>query len=501
MILWGKNPAVTSIHMLPFIREARSRGARVVLIDPVSTESRVFADEVVQPRPGTDGALALAMAQVIIAEGLWSTEFVRSYVHGFEEFQRVAQAMPPERAAEICDLPAARIRRLAREYACTRPASIWVGFGLQRHAGGGGAVRAIDALTAITGNIGVPGGGTNYSHRNTKRTRALNGREFASAERAVDRASLGSSLMGLEDPGIEVAVVARSNPLCQSPHTRAIRDAFERISTVIVIDQFMTDTAREADIFLPCTTFLEEEDVYLSYWHNFVAFGPRVVEPLGESRSDLSIFTALAARLGFGRHFERSPREWLEYALEPMARGGLTLERLEAEGAIRDPNAPMVPWSDRAFRTPSGRLELLSESGTSGDEDPLPSYIPPAEPCSSEYPLTLITPQPRWRTHSQFDQVVSCRDDSGPPGLRIHPSTAAAGGICDGDRVRLRSPRGEVDFVARLDPTVRPDVVVAPNGRPGTRGGGVNLLTGEYLTDIGRQAAFYDCGCAVEKLR
>lgn len=499
IILWGKNPAVTSVHMLPLIREARDLGAKVVLIDPVRSESAALADQVVQPRPGSDGALALAMAAVIIEEDLVDRHFVQANVCGFDEFVAHADTMSPELASGICGVPASTIEELAREYAMTKPASIWIGFGLQRHAGGGGTVRAIDALSVITGNIGVQGGGTNYSHRNTKRMRLFDAREYARNTRFIPRASLGSSLAALDDPPIEAIVVARSNPLCQSPRTAMVKEAFSKAATVVVIDQFLTDTADVADVFLPCTTFLEEDDIYVSYWHNLIGYGPKMVGPPGEVRSDLDIWTALAGRLGLGRFFSRSAREWIEYSLKPLAPDGITLASLEANGPVRDPLAPVVPWSDGKFATGSGKLELYSSSARLRGEDPLPGYVSPHESSCSEFPFTLISSQPRWRIHSQFDQFNKYVEDAGRPWLRIHPSPAEARKICDGDMVRVMSRWGEALFSAKLDSRLRPDVIVAYNGRPIKRGGGVNFLTGEYVSDIGLQAAFYDCACEVEK--
>lgn len=498
IILWGRNPAVTSIHMLPFLKQAREEGARIVVIDPVRNESASLADQVIQPRPGTDGALALAMAGVIIEAGLVDVDYVSAHVHGYEQFAARAAEMTCERAAYICGVSEDEIRETALDYASTSPASIWVGFGVQRHAGGGGAVRAIDALTVITGNVGVSGGGTNYSHRNTRRTRPLGAIERARNVRAVPRAALGPSLMSLEDPPVRSCVISRSNPLCQSPNSHEVRKALEGMDCVTVIDMFLTDTADAAQVFLPCTSFLEEEDVYMSYWHNIIAYGPALADRPGDVRSDLEIWASLAERLGFGHEYEPTPEEWIDYALEPLHADGITLVALREHGWMRDPTAPLVPWVQGKFPTPSGRIELWSNTAELWGADPLPSFIPPAESGGGDYPLTLISSQPRHRIHSQFDEVNKHTHDSGLPELRVHPDTAASRGIANGDVVVISSPRGKARFKCLHDERLRVDVVVCSNGRPVKRGGGVNFLTGDYVSDIGLQAALYDCQCELE---
>ena len=425
IILWGKNPAVTSIHMLPLLKEAKARGARVALIDPVRTESAAVAHQVIQPRPGSDGALALAMAGAIIREGLADEDYIAAHVHGYEEFSQRALTWTCERAASECDVPADVIRGLAMEYARTRPASIWVGFGLQRHAGGGGAVRAIDALTVITGNVGVSGGGTGYAHRNTRRNKPLEARERASAHRRLPRGALGKALLEADEPPIEVCFITRSNPLCQSPNTASLQKALSRMKLVVVADMFMTDTARAAHVFLPCAGPLEEDDVLMSYWHNFVSYSPAAVEPPGLARSDLEIWSALAQRLGFGEEFSRTPRQWIEYALKPMAKHGVMLGALAERGWMRDPKAPMVPWADGAFPTPTGKIELWSSSAQSWAPTRCRATSARRKWCAATTAHTDIRPaQAQASLAVRRGERLLGRHRAAP--LRVHPDVATS---------------------------------------------------------------------------
>lgn len=501
IILWGKNPADTGVHLMPILAEARKRGARIVLIDPLRTRTAAYADWVLSPRPGTDGALALAVAGEIIACGRHDVDYISRHVSGFDEFAALAREYPVERAAAICDIPPGDIRELARLYGTTRPAALLVGFGLQRYTNGGATVRAIDALSAITGNIGVPGGGTSYSHRNTKQYQTIDAAGLVSSRRYIPRARLGQGIIECDNPPIQAIVVTRSNPVCQSPDTQTVRRAFARVPFVVVIDQFMTDTAEEADVVLPCTTFLEEEDLYFSYWHNWIAYGPKAIDPPGEARPDPWIFTELARRCGIAEHFTRTTRQWLEHALKPMARYGVTLARLE-QGPMRHPGVPMVPWSDGRFETPSGRFELFSKRAADDGLDPLPRFKPPVEStlnASREFPLQFLSTQPRMQTHSQLGHKP------GSPGegetVRLHPDTAAVRGLSDGQQVEVVSPRGSMSARLIVDAGVRRDVAAITNGHWIKYGGGVNNLTPDYVSDMGLQAALYDCLCDVRPAR
>lgn len=502
IVLWGKNPADTSVHLMPILREARERGARIILIDPQRTRTAQHADWHIAPRPGTDGALALAVAAEIIQNGWHDETYIGRNVHGFAEFAAMVRGYTPESAAEICDLPAETIRQLAREYGTTHPSAILIGFGMQRYTNGGAAVRAINALSAITGNIGVSGGGTSYSHRNTKQYQSLDAASMAPDRRFIPRARLGRGILESQNPSIQAIVVTRSNPVCQSPDSAMVRKAFERTPFVVVVDQFMTDTAEMANIVLPCTTFLEEEDLYFSYWHNWIAYGPKVIEPPGEARPDPWIFTELAKRCGIEKHFARTTQGWLEYALKPMARYGVTLERLQ-QGPMRHPQAPMVPWQDGHFDTPSGRFELYCTRAEQDGADPLPRFRPPVENTLAPipgYPLQFLSTQPRLQTHSQLGNLAS-RQKEGGPEVRLHPDTARARGLEDGQAIEVVSPRGIMVGRLVFDAGLRKDLAATTNGHWVKDGGGANNLTADYHSDIGLQAALYDCLCDVRAPR
>ena len=502
IILWGRNPVFTNPHLVPFIREAKARGAEVILIDPVRTASAALADRHVASRPGTDGALALSMAAVIIGEGLLDNGFVAGRTRGFEEFAKLAAEYPPERAAGICDVPAETIRDLARRYARLRPASIHVGYGLQRYANGGAAVRAIDALGALSGNIGRAGGGVNYANRSTSAAFPdLGADDRAAAYRGFVRANLAAEILGAKDPPVKAFFVTRSNPVAQLPNTSLVVKAMEAVDFKVVADLTLTDTAALADVVLPCTTPFEEEDVYFCSWHNYITYGTPAVEPVGETRSDLAIYSDLARRLGFGGEFEKTPAEWLEAYFARLAEAGVRPGDVRGT-SFRNPFAADVPWTDGGFKTPSGRYEFYSEKAANDGHDPLPRFVEPAESpvrdpaAAAAFPLRLITPRHRETLHSQFyDRVTGGR------GLAVEVSTGFARrrGLSDGDAVRVVSPRGEVRARVRLRDDLRQDVALVYAGGAVRDREAINMLTADRETDLGHGAAYYDCLCDVRR--
>ncbi|MDI6872002.1 MAG: molybdopterin-dependent oxidoreductase [Bacillota bacterium] len=268
VLVWGRNPVDTNLQTAWLLREVRRRGAPVVLIDPQRTRSAALADWVLQPRPGTDAALAQAVARELIVSGCYATEFVSGHTVGFPAYRERVMEWTPERAATVTGLSPEDIRRLAGLLSDRHPAAFILGWGLQRYRNGGATVRAIDALGAIAGSVGVPGGGVSYAHRHWRELASLEGRELPQEVRSVRRACLGEDLEALQrsDRPVAVAVIARANPACQAPESRRVRAAPERVPFKVSIEHFLTDTAELADLVLPATTFLEEEDVYVSSW-------------------------------------------------------------------------------------------------------------------------------------------------------------------------------------------------------------------------------------------
>jgi anaerobic selenocysteine-containing dehydrogenase len=513
VVLWGKNPAETNIHQMPFLQQALDAGASLVVVDPRRTETAERASMLIQPRPGTDGAIALAVAHVLVANGWLDLPFIRRHVRGFDEYRARVAACTPAWAADVSGVSERQVRRLAEWIGTRGPVTICAGFGMQRFTNSGQAMRAMIAVLALTGNIGKPGAGWVFANLRTQ--------VFGAAKDPLDfyppatpddvvRVSISTALLGrdmlaTEDPPLRVAWVERGNPIPQNPETPAVLRAFRALDFRVVVDEFLTDTAREADIVLPAKSLFEQTDVIGAYWHDYLQLRQKAIEPPGEVKPETEIYWHLAHRLQFhpAQIAEQLPGPsdadtdaYLERRLAHLP--GVTLARLR-EGPVRAPGAVDVAFADDVFPTPSGRIEILSdEARQRWGVDELPGYVEPRESARgpegdpSRYPLSLLTPNSKNRIHSQFGNLASIRALDPRPRLAIHPIDARPRGIGDGSRVRVFNGRGSLELDARLDHGLRPGCVSVHNGWWLADGGAVNVLSGARETDMGYGAAFHE---------
>lgn len=511
IIFWGKNAAETNIHQMGFVTEAQDQGARLVVIDPRRTQTSERAELLIQPRPGTDGYLAVALAQILIRDNRLDQGFIAAHVQGFAEFAAMANEQPLAELARICDVPLQAIEQLADLLGTIKPATICGGFGMQRYTNSGQTMRAIIALCAVTGNIGRPGGGWVYAN--------LQSHVFDSVQDplaalppevpdgvvrvGVSTARLGRDMLDQQDPPLKFAWVERGNPLAQNPGTHQVREAFRALDFRVVVEQFMTDTAREADIILPAKNMFEQSDVIGAYWHHYLQFKPQVLPPAGEVKPETEIFRALARRLeildedlaaALPGPDDTAVRAWLDRKLAAI---DLSLADFQ-NGPVSAPGAAEIAFADGVFPTPSGRIELRSEeAATRWGVDPLPRPELPRESAarldhSTDTPLQMMTPNTKNRIHSQFGNLALIRAHDPRPEVQIHPADAAARGIQFGDPVRIHNARGEITVTARIDAGIRQGCVAVTNGWWGSDGGLVNLLSAGRETDMAHGAAFHD---------
>jgi len=514
IVLWGKNPAATNLHQMRFLDQALERGARCVVIDPRRTETAERAALLVQPRPGSDGALALGLAHLIIRDGHTDPEFIREHVHGFAAFARSVAAWTPECCAAATGVPEAQLLALATDLGTLKPVTICAGFGMQRYSNGGQTMRALLALLAITGNIGRPGAGWVYANLQTDLFGALKDPLGCYPPLAPDplvrvsvaAARLGRDMEAQDGPPLKAVWVERGNPLVQSPDTARVRAAFRALEFRVVVDSRLTDTAREADLVLPAKSLFEQTDVIGAYWHPYLQIRQKVVAPPPEVKPETDIYWHLARRMGLATDAlpgtgELAVENYLETRLRRFP--GLSLARLRT-GPVLAPGAEEVAFADRVFATPSGRIELVSEEAVRRWGVPaLPEYRPlrPALPEDDPRPpLRLLTPNNKNGIHSQFLHHPGIRALDPGPGLAIGLDDAEARGIHPGDRVRVWNERGELVLVARLELGLRRGCVAVPNGYGREDGGSVNLLSAGLSTDMGHGAAFHDTLVRVERL-
>jgi len=515
ILIWGSNSIASNLHFWTYAQAAKRAGATLVAIDPRRSETAEKCHLHLALRPGTDGALALALMHELIVNGWLDTDYIDAHVDGWPAMREQALQWPPERAAEECGLPAEQIRELARLYGTTAPSAIRLNYGMQRVRGGGNAVRLIALLPCLTGawrhragGLLLSASGWFKSVRNDavlQRPDLLAGR----SPRVINMSTIGDDLLRqggetLPDgrpfgPKVEAVIVYNSNPVAVAPESRKVAAGFAREDLfTVVLEHFLTDTADHADYVLPATTQLEHEDVHTSYGHTWVLINQAALTPRGQSRSNTQIFRDLAARMGytdpcFGDDDATLSRQAVNDRVD--------FDALQREGWVRLPVAE-APFAEGGFPTANGRVQV-DVPGLG-----LPRYIPPYESVRSapdlaqRFPLAMISPPARNFLNSTFVNVKSLRDIEREPLLEIHEADAAARGIASGDVVRVFNDRGEYRCAAKVSPRARPGVV---NGlgvwwrKLGLDGTNVNELTHQRLTDLGQAPAFYDCLVEVAK--
>ncbi|SIP89499.1 Anaerobic selenocysteine-containing dehydrogenase [Aromatoleum tolulyticum] len=520
ILIWGGNPVVSNLHGWRYILEAKRRGAKLVCIDPWRSQTAEKCDLHLAPWPGTDGALALAMMQVLIADGLIDRDYIDAHTLGFDALAERVQPCTPEWAAPLTGLPVDTIRALAREYGSVKPAAIRLNYGLNRCAGGATVMRNIACLPALIGAWRHPAGGALLStsgnfpvDQQALERPDLYTAHHARAPRTINMATIGEALLTADDPPIRALYVYNSNPLAVAPNGTRVREGFLREDLFCVVHElFQTDTADYADILLPATTQLEHRDVHKAYGHLYALTNEPAIAPLGEAKPNSEVFRLLAARLGFtdAALFESDD----EIAAQAFNRRdnralGLDPETLRARGWARlNLPRPFAPFAKGNFPTPSGKCEFWSESLAQRGFDPLPGWVPPHEsPVSSpalaaRYPLAMISPPARNFLNTSFANLPRFREQEGGPKLELHPDDAARRGIVAGERLRIFNDRGAFHAQAVVTERVRPGLVVCPSvwwRKLSGDGENANAVTSPALTDIGGGPTFYDCLVEVSK--
>ena len=521
IIAWAANIHGNNVHLWPFIEEARRDGAKLVVIDPYRTRTAACADWHLPINPGTDVALALAMMHVIIKENLHDADYVSQYALGFDDLRAKVQDYPPEKVAPWTGISAGDIRKLAHEYATVRPAVIRMNYGVQRSENGGTAARVISMLPIVTGSWKEIGGGFQLSTSGAHKVNEdalerpeLMEKSLGRPARILNMAELGKQLNYTNDPPVKALFVYNSNPAAICPnHNDVIRGLMRPDLFTVVHEQFFTDTTDYADIVLPATTFFEHKDLQTAYGHYYLQMSNQALEPLGECRSNVDLFRALAERMGFDDEcFRDSVDDMIDQALNaanPWLKG-LTRQRLEKEGHIRlnfegtgAPPKPFLPWAEGNFRTPSGKAELYNERLKELGLDPVASFVPPMESRHAEskaFPLELLARKADNFLNSTFSNLPSVQSMEETGLLEMSRKDAASRGIREGDTVRVFNGRGEIHLKARVDGKVSTGVVAAKLNwaklTPGTLN--INVLTSEKLTDLGNSAVFYSVLVEVE---
>jgi anaerobic selenocysteine-containing dehydrogenase len=506
IIIWGSNSITSNLHFWRYVQEAKRLGAKIWCIDPRRTETAEKCHEHIPLLPGTDAALALAIMHELIAHDWLDHDYIAQHTVGWQALRERALLWNPERASQVCGVPAAQIIQIAQEYgqAAKRgePVAIRLNYGMQRVRGGGNAARAIACLPALVGAWRQPAGGLLLSSSGMfpvnrvalYRPELLNGK----TPRTINMSTIGDDLLRESSPEfgskIQAVIVYNSNPVAVAPESGKVVKGFARDDLfTVVLEHFQTDTADYADYILPATTQLEHWDVHLSYGHTDVLLNQPAISPLGQSKPNTQVFRELAARMG--------------YSDPCFAEDDETLCRLAFDGAVdfdqllRDGFAPLpvpdAPFANGGFPTASGKCEF--ESVVHGLPDHLPNYE--LVGSDARYPLAMISPPARNFLNSTFVNVKSLRDMEGEPILEISAEDANARGIGHGSIVKVFNERGIYRCKAHVSSRARSGVVHGLGiwwRKLGLDGKNVNELTSQRLTDMGRGPVFYDCLVQVE---
>lgn len=510
IIAWGKNIAESNIQQMIPLEKALEKGARYVVVDTRRTQTAEKAELLLQPNPGTDAALALAIANVIISNNWHNASFVEKHVVGFEEFKTHVSSWTVGRAAKVCNVPEEFIFELAQLIGTVRPMTLIPGYGMQRYSNGGQTMRALLALQVITGNIGEQGACWHYANLQSYVFDSVKEpmSYFPTAQtdscfrRAVSVANFGHDVLALNDPPIKMIWIERANPVTQIPDTKLTQKALRSADFCVVVDQFMTDTALEADLVLPAKNMFEQSDIIGSYWNPYVQLKPKVVEPAGEVKPETEIYWYLANYLQLPKAeieakllapTNEAVEQYLKQQVERFPE--LSWEKLQREPQVA-PQHQEIAYHDLQFSTKSGKIELFSEEAHRKWGVPkLPTYEPLAGRTDSEkieFPFYLMTPNTKNRIHSQFGNLNLIRAFAPYPTVQVHPDTAHEVGLEEGKMARVYNSQGEIDLRVSLHAGIRHNCVAISNGWWLQQGACPNVLSRGLETDMGHGTAFHD---------
>jgi anaerobic selenocysteine-containing dehydrogenase len=505
IVIWGHNPDNSNPMLGRAVQKGRDKGAKLIVVDPKRTRLAREADIHLQIRPGTDCALIEGLINIIISEGLYDKEFVREWTFGFDRLAEHVKPYTSARVEERTGIPASMVEEAARVYATTKPACIAQGTNtLDQHTTGIQNSRGVAILQAITGNLDTAGGfirsprlrenpvemprkieERGIGQREFPVFYSVLGREFGEGQAML----LSDTLLTGEPYPIRMMIIAGSNPMRTWPDSQKVARALGNLDSLVVMDQFMSQTAQMADIVLPAATFLERTELsdYYSLWgYPYVMLRKKVIE-YEEAWPDLKFWFELARRLGYEQYFPwKDPEAAFDHILEPS---GFTVKRLTEEipqGMLyARTRYTEKEYKKDGFRTPSGKVELYSEALAEQGYDPMPMFREPLEsPVATpdpDYPLILTTGARIVQfCHSQHRSIPRLRRDAPEPLADIHPQTAAGYGIRDGDMVTLSTKRGSIDIKARVTDDILPNVVAIPHGWDEAN---ANVLTSQEPAD------------------
>ncbi|MFC4799589.1 molybdopterin-dependent oxidoreductase [Neobacillus sp. GCM10023253] len=513
IILWGINPVWTSIHSMPYILGAKQRGAKVITIDPVYTETAKKSDTYIQIKPRSDGALALAIAKYIFEHDLYDADFISRHTHGWTELTEYLRHSSMEEALKQCGQTIEAIQYLAEVLSKNKPAYFWVGFGMQRHQNGGQNIRAINALAAITGNLGRKGSGVQFGQRATWKfsynilKAEPKDKKRSTGVRPLDFNDFANELQKQQNPPVKLLWITSRNLLTQSGNIEQLKQSLQELELIVTLDHFLTETATFSDLVLPATTQFEEWDVVASYWHHWISINQPAISPYYESKSELEIARMLSKRLNeYEQNFSAFPtdltdEEFIDQEFTDEFYQALQIQNWrELLNGPRRVNLPKTAWESLDFKTPSGKMELFSTRAENEQLSPFGMALL-NEQKTSKYPYLLLLNHEPFRINSQFQNLNSYKQINPEPCIYLHPALAMEKGIQSNSLIKLFNSHGQVTIRAKYSEDVENHTLVIHPNHPL-----INQLIDFIPTDMGKMVtggngnALNDLYVNIEKL-
>ncbi|RSK54654.1 molybdopterin-dependent oxidoreductase [Bacillus canaveralius] len=494
IVIWGANPAATNIHQMKFIFQAKQKGAKIVVIDPILTETAVKADLYIQIKPGTDALLALGIAKLLIQRSC-SEDFSPGNTIGWKKFKNyVMTRIALDSVCRETGIKLEAIEELARLYATIKPAATWSGLGMQRNENGRDSIQAINSLVAMTGNLDIPNGGAYFMHDDIDDfPLALSNHPekkhpYVEASRCINNIDFALSANNLDDPPLKFLWIASRSPFSQDLNIKDWEELFKRLELIVTVDLYMTKTAKYSDLVLPAASHFEEDDLHVSYWHHWLSINQKAISPYFEAKSDLQIARELTRKLnelspGFSTFpAELEPVDWINKELTPDIKDLYSLnsyEDLLAAPHFRKKDYEVPAKKERFyFYSPDLESNLFSR----------PSEYQSDEDCS--YPFRLLSPQSLLKIHSQYESLTWLNPEPEETIVEINDEAAFEKGIKEGTFVSVYNKYGSVKAKATLNPYL-PIGIVRVNQ---TSDNSINQLIVNHLPAVRSQSSsnFYD---------
>ncbi len=513
IVLWGANPAWTSVHSFAMITQAQERGTKVVVIDPIYTQTAKKADWYIQIKPGGDGSFALALIKIINKMGKIDHNFINNHTIGWENFSRYLDTFSLEEAAEDSGQSIEIMEELAELIVNNSPCFFWVGFGLQRHANGGQNVRAIDALGAVTGNIGISGGGVHYANLKIWNMFNYSFLKTKHINRYVNINNFAAQLQKLQEPPIEMLWNSCRNLVRQDTNSTLLIENMRKIDFIVTVDLFLTDTACESDLVLPATTFFENLDVVPSYWHTWLSINEKAITPYYESKSDFEIAKMVSSKLNklkpgssnFPNHLSEEDFLDNEFSQETYDSFGIK-HWDELRQGPKKYNGPSIAWKSKIFKTPSGKYEFFSNTAVLKGLPGLPIKKNTISP-NKKYPYWLLTPHYQHRLNSQFQHIDRLKKICSDSIVYLNPVTAKNKHIKNGCIVKIYNELGSITCLAAYSENVAQDTIIYFQGVNQKKNNMINSIIKGIPTDMGEKTtdfpgmAFYDTHVNIEPVK